>query len=462
LFSGNASAETFPVAKKGDREEALFARDADAGAEAPLAERMRPDSLAGFVGQQEVTGPGGLVRRFAESGQVFSLILWGPPGCGKTTLARILARETSSHFIQLSAVGSGVAQIREVVKEAKDFRNYQGKRTILFIDEIHRFNKAQQDGFLPHVESGLLTLIGATTENPSFEVIAPLLSRARVVVLSPLGAEDLKVLMDRALEDTEKGLGNLKAELSPEARELLAQTAGGDARVLLNTLEVAVFLASPDESGARKVTAEHAAAALQKRALVHDKTGEGHYNVISAFHKSLRGSDPDAAAYWMCRMLDAGEDPLYLARRMVRFASEDVGCADPHALVISVAAMDAYRLLGRPEGELALYQAALYLATAPKSNAVYKAMRAVKKMVEETGSPPVPLHLRNAPTRLMAGLGYGKEYRYPHDFRDAYVPEKYFPEETGEKVFYEPVERGYEKLVRRRLEYWRDRKRRGE
>ncbi|MFP4476486.1 MAG: replication-associated recombination protein A [Desulfatibacillaceae bacterium] len=420
---------------------------------------MRPATLDGFAGQEHVVGPGGLVRRFVQSDRIFSMIFWGPPGCGKTTLARIMAGETESVFEQLSAVGAGVARIREVVQKARDALTYHQRRTILFIDEIHRFNKAQQDALLPHVENGTVTLVGATTENPSFEVIAPLLSRCRVVVLQPLEKADLLVIMDGAMDDAERGLGSLGVDLGDDARDLLARACGGDARVMLNTLEIAAFLA---RDGDGSITAETAAQALQKKGLFYDKSGEEHYNLISAFHKSLRGSDPDAAVYWMCRMLDAGEDPLYLARRMVYFAAEDVGLADPHALVIARTAMDSYRLLGSPDGELPLYQAALYLATAPKSNAVYKAYKAVKALVEKTGSPPVPLHIRNAPTGLMAHLGYGREYRYPHDHPDAYVPENYFPEEIGQHTFYEPNERGFERTLRKRIDYWRERKNRKE
>ncbi|MBI9076397.1 MAG: replication-associated recombination protein A [Desulfatibacillum sp.] len=420
----------------------------------PLAEKMRPQTLDEFIGQEAVVGQGGIVRRAVEADHIFSMIFWGPPGCGKTTLARIMANATKSHFMQLSAVGSGVKQIREVVEEAKNRRDFHAQKSILFVDEIHRFNKAQQDGFLPHVESGVITLIGATTENPSFEVISPLLSRCRVVVLRPLSSEDMKTVIQHAVEDEDRGLGVYRIILEEEARELLAQGADGDARKALNTLELAVFLARPEESGSRVVTAEHVAQAWQKKQLNYDKDGEQHYDIISALHKSMRGSDPDASLYWLMRMLSAGEDPLYVARRMVRFASEDVGNADPHALVVSMAAVQAYQFLGSPEGELALVQACLYLATAPKSNAAYMAQKLVRKKISQTGGKPVPMHIRNAPTGLMKELGYGAEYKYPHDYEGAYVPEEYLPEGLEGTSFYKPTPRGYESVIKKRMDHW--------
>jgi putative ATPase len=424
-----------------------------ANAERPLAERMRPRSLDEFVGQGHVVGVDSLVQRAVARDRIFSMILWGPPGCGKTTLARIIARETRSHFTQFSAVLSGVKEIRAVVTEAREQLKIHRRRTILFVDEIHRFNKAQQDAFLQHVESGLITLIGATTENPSFEVIAPLLSRCRVISLKPLEPEEIGVVLDRALSDAERGLGGQGLCLEADARDHLVRIAGGDARSALNSLELAVALATDGLQGrVRLVDVEKA---LQQKALIYDKAGDEHYNLISALHKSLRGSDPDAALYWLGRMLAAGEDALYIARRMVRFASEDVGNADPYALGVAMQAVEAFRFLGHPEGELALAQAAVYLATAPKSNSLYRAYGEVRKTVQKTGSLPVPLHLRNAPTRLMRDLGYGRDYRYAHDFPDAYAPQDYLPDKLRGRRFYHPTDRGYEQSVKRRLDQWR-------
>jgi putative ATPase len=425
----------------------------------PLAERMRPHRLADLVGQDAVTGPGSLIRHAIENDRIFSMILWGPPGCGKTTLARIIARETRSHFTHFSAVLAGVKQIREVIDEAKKQRQFQRKRTLLFVDEIHRFNKAQQDAFLHHVESGLITLIGATTENPSFEVISALLSRCQVIALNLLDDAALGRVLDRAMEDTQAGLGDLGLCLADDARQQLIQMASGDARSALNGLEMAATLAldnSAPKAGARRMlTLEYVENALQKKALLYDKSGDEHYNLISAFHKSLRGSDPDAALYWLARMLEAGEDALYVARRMVRFATEDVGNADPFALRMALGATEAFRFLGHPEGDLALAQAAVYLATAPKSNRVYEAWKAVTQAVRDKGALPVPLHIRNAPTGLMKDLGYGKGYRYAHDFKDGYAVQDYLPHAIAGKLFYFPTERGYEKMIAGRLERWR-------
>lgn len=423
--------------------------------EAPLAERMRPRTLEEFVGQRQVMAPDKGVGRLLRTRRLQSLILWGAPGCGKTTLARLIAQETGAYLIGLSAVTAGVKEVRAAVDEAGRQWAHHHRRTILFVDEIHRFNKAQQDLLLPHVERGSVVFIGATTENPSFEVIAPLLSRAPVVVLEPLSEEELGLILRRALTDPERGLGGIPAQVDEEALDHLARTAGGDARLALNGLEVAVLTTPPDETGRRPVTLQAVVDALQRKALVYDKDGEEHYNLISALHKSLRGSDPDGAVYWLARMLAAGEDPLYLARRMVRFAAEDIGLADPQALVVTVAAQQAFQLVGRPEGDLALAEAAVYLATAPKSNALYLAYDKATDEVERSGSLPVPLRIRNAPTALMRRLGYGRGYRYPHDYADAYVPEGYLPEALEGVRFYEPTSRGYEANLGERLSLWR-------
>jgi putative ATPase len=401
-----------------------------------------------------------VLREAIENDRVFSMILWGPPGCGKTTLARIISKETRSHFVHFSAVLSGVKQIRAVIDEAKEIRRMHRKRTILFVDEIHRFNKAQQDAFLHHVESGLITLIGATTENPSFEVNPALMSRCRVFTLEALSETDIARIIDRALADSTRGYGALGLTVSDEARAHMARLADGDARTALSNLEVVVSAMIQDgslgeaEDSRRSISLEMAADALQKRALLYDRTGEEHYNLISALHKSLRGSDPDAALYWLARMLMAGEDPLYIARRMVRFATEDVGNADPRALAVAMDAMEAFRFLGLPEGELALAQAAVYLATAPKSNSIYKAWKEVRGAVEQTGSLPVPLHIRNAPTGLMRDLGYGKGYKYAHDYEGGIAAQSYLPEALSGKRWYAPVDRGYEKTIRERLAWW--------
>jgi len=421
---------------------------------------MRPRNLAEFAGQSHVAGEGTLIRKAIEQDRIFSMILWGPPGCGKTTLARIIATETRSYFVHFSAVLSGVKEIRGVVAEAQNQQKLYRKRTILFVDEIHRFNKAQQDAFLHHVESGLITLIGATTENPSFEVISPLLSRCRVITLKMLTADDIAAIIKAALKDRERGLGNLNLVLQADALDYLIGIADGDARSALNSLEVAGSLVaktgdSGPQSDSLEITLADLERALQKKALAYDKSGEEHYNIISAFHKSLRGSDPDAALYWLERMLAAGEDPFYISRRMVRFASEDIGNADPQALTVAMHAMEAFKFLGHPEGELALAQATVYLATAPKSNSIYAAYGQVQQVVKNAGSLPVPLHIRNAPTRLMKDLGYGKDYKYAHNYQDAFVAQDYLPEKLKGQVFYSPTGRGYEKIVKERLDKWR-------
>ena len=421
----------------------------------PLADRMRPRTLDEYVGQTHLMGAGSLLRRAIGADQLFSMIFWGPPGSGKTTLARIIAGAVQSHFASFSAVLSGVKEIRAVVDEARAQRRDYRKKTILFVDEIHRFNKAQQDAFLPHVESGLITLIGATTENPSFEVIAPLLSRSRVLLLKPFSDDELMLILEKALKDSERGLGELSLEIESEAMAAIVWSADGDARAALNTLEATASLVQTQKDHSRKITRALVEEAFQKKFLLYDKGGEEHYNLISALHKSLRGSDPDAALYWLGRMLAAGEDPLYIARRMVRFASEDVGNADPRALTVAVSALQAFQFIGLPEGELALAQAAVYLATASKSNALYTGYGRIKETISRTGTLPVPLHIRNAPTRLMKELGYGKGYLYAHDFEDAYVPQDFLPEKLKGETYYHPTDRGYEKIIRERMEQWR-------
>ncbi|OGP92911.1 MAG: AAA family ATPase [Deltaproteobacteria bacterium RBG_16_48_10] len=427
--------------------------------ESPLADRMRPRALEEFVGQDHILGQGKVLRQAIELDQLPSMILWGPPGSGKTTLAMIIARTTGAQFIAFSAVLSGVKEIKEVIKEAEEEWKYKKKRMVLFVDEIHRFNKAQQDAFLPHVENGTIILIGATTENPSFEVISPLLSRTKVFTLNPLNEEEVRTLLKRALEDKERGLGKCQARVDSDVMEGICRLANGDARAGLNTLEMVVLTTPPDKSGIRSIHKENLEEALQKKAYLYDKAGEEHYNLISALHKSLRGSDPDAALYWLGRMIEAGEDPLYIARRMIRFASEDIGMADPQALQMAVSAMEAFHFIGLPEGTLALAQAAVYLAASPKSNALYMAYQKVEKDVREIENMPVPLHIRNAPTSLMKELGYGKDYKYPHDYPDHFIEEEYLPENLKGRIYYQPTEQGFERDIKRRLEFWRKRKR---
>jgi putative ATPase len=410
---------------------------------------MRPRTLDEIVGQSHLLGPGRIVREMIESGRLHSLILWGPPGTGKTTLAHLLAQAAQAEFVAFSAVLSGVKELREIVAAAADRQRLHGRGTILFVDEIHRFNKAQQDAFLPHVENGTIVLLGATTENPSFEVIAPLLSRTRVVVLESLDTAAIATLLDRALTDRERGLGALGLTLVAEARDFLAERSHGDARIALGTLEVAASLAQ--QRGVRTLDLPLVEEALQQKALRYDKGGEEHYNVISAFIKGMRASDPDAAIYWLMRMLDAGEDPLFVARRMIIFAAEDIGNADPRALQVAVAAKDAYHFVGHPEGRIPLAQAATYLATAPKSNASYRAMLAAAEAVERHGALPVPLALRNAPTPLMKGLGYGAQYRYPHDYEGGVTAQQCLPDRLADTTFYAPTDRGHEAVIRERM-----------
>ncbi|HKY08605.1 MAG TPA: replication-associated recombination protein A [Candidatus Binatia bacterium] len=421
----------------------------------PLAERMRPANLDEFVGQDHLLGPGKLLRGMLSAGKLRSLIFWGPPGSGKTTLARLIAKSANAVSVNFSAVTSGVKDLKKIVHEAEQLQR-AGQPTVLFVDEIHHFNKAQQDNFLPHVERGTLILIGATTENPSFEVISPLLSRCQVLVLKMLEPEEVGKVIDRALGDDKRGLGKLNLALSSEGRDFLIEQSQGDCRTALNALENAATLA--EAQGGREITLAYIQEALQSRALQYDKAGEEHYNVISAFIKSMRGSDPDAAIYWMMRMLEAGEDPLFIARRMVIFAAEDIGNADPRALQVAIAAKDAVHFVGLPEGRIPMAQAATYLASAPKSNASYKAMLAAAADVQARGALPVPLHLRNAPTPLMHDLGYGKGYRYAHDFDDHIVDQQHLPEALLGTRYYNPTDAGYESEIKKRLELWNQKK----
>jgi putative ATPase len=416
---------------------------------APLATKMRPRTLDEMVGQTQVVGPGTLLRRAIEADRLSSVILWGPPGTGKTTLARIIANTTHAHFIALSAVTSGVADLRAAIKEASDRLGQHNQRTVLFIDEIHRFNKAQQDAILPHVEDGTVILIGATTENPSFEVNSPLLSRSRVIVLRALTDDDIRTLILRAIADDERGLGREHLAIGDDAVDLLVNFANGDARYALNTLEFAS--AGVGYGDERRIDAALVSEAAQRRAATYDKSGDDHYDTISALHKTLRGSDPDAALYWLARMLERGDDPLYVARRLVRFASEDVGLADPQALALAMAAQQAVHFLGLPEGALALAELTVYLALAPKSNAVYQAYDAAITDVGQTRNDPVPLHLRNAPTGLMKNLGYGDGYKYAHNYEGGIVAQQNLPENLSGRRYYLPTDRGLEATLRQRL-----------
>ena len=416
----------------------------------PLADRMRPKILDELVGQEHLTAKGSLLQKAIEGDRVFSILLWGPPGCGKTTLAGIIANETKSEFVSVSAVLSGIKDIRQIIEQAKKRRMLYKKQTILFVDEIHRFNKAQQDAFLHHVEKGLITLVGATTQNPSFEVIPALVSRCRVFTLKSLEKSSIISILNRALADSKNGLGLDKERLSPDALAQIAGVSDGDARIALANLETAVL----HFAGEKQITSRDVETAIEKKSLLYDKAGEEHFNLISAFIKSMRGSDPDAAVYWLERMLMAGDDPYYMLRRMIRFATEDIGMADPGALTMALNASESYRILGHPEGDDVLFQAAIYLATAPKSNAVYMAHKQVKKTIQKTGYSPVPLHIRNAPTKLMKDLDYGKGYKYAHDYKDAFAPQSFLPDTLDDRRFYFPTDRGYEKTVKQRLETW--------
>jgi putative ATPase len=420
----------------------------------PVAARMRPQTFAEFVGQEHLVAEGRVLRKCIEADQLPSMVFWGPPGSGKTTLAHIIANVTRAHFSSLSAVSAGVADLRRVIGEAKKRLKSSGQRTILFVDEIHRFNKAQQDAVLPFVENGTVTFIGATTENPSFEVISPLLSRCRVFRLNLLSDDEVRLIVERVIEDKERGLGKFQITIGEEALHHLVTMSNGDARVALNALEMAVFATLPDSDGLRSIDLSAIEEALQHRALLYDKSGDQHYDLISALHKSLRGSDPDAALYWLGRMLEAGEDPLYIARRLVRFASEDVGVADPQALVITVAAQQAVHFVGLPEGNLALAEAVVYLAVAPKSNSLYQAYSRVQQDIQHGRNEPVPLHLRNPVTGLMRQTGYGRGYKYAHDYPDHFVKQQNLPPSLQGKRYYVPTEQGYEKEIADKLKKW--------
>jgi putative ATPase len=424
---------------------------------APLAERMRPRNLSEIVGQKHLVGKGKPLSALIEADTVPSIIFWGPPGTGKTTLARIVAGQTKARFHHLSAVLSGVTDLRNVIKDARASRSLSGRTNILFVDEIHRWNKAQQDALLPHVEDGTITLIGSTTENPSFEVIGPLLSRTKVYVLESIEPDEIEKLVKQAIGDADRGLGSARLKVDDEAIKFMAESAAGDARRALNTLEIAADLVQGKK--VKRVDLPTVESALQRKSLLYDKKGEEHYNVISAFIKSMRGSDPDAAVYYLARMLEAGEDPLFVARRMVIFASEDVGNADPHAVQVAISCMQSFDFVGMPEGWIPLAQSATYLATAPKSNASYMSYKRALADVNEQGALPTPKHIRNAPTKFMKEQGYGKDYKYAHDYDGHFVAgEQYLPDKLKGKRYYEPTDHGYEKNISERLKAWRSKK----
>jgi putative ATPase len=449
------------VKKKPDIGPSMFE---ETSGRAPLAARMRPRSLDEVAGQRHLLDRGRALRESIERGDTGSILFWGPPGTGKTTLARLIARYAKGEFVQFSAVTDGIPRIREIVADAER-RLVTGARTVLFIDEIHRFNRGQQDALLPHVEAGTVTLIGATTENPSFELNGALLSRLRVFVLEPLTPDDITSVIERALSNKDHGLGEEQLAVDAAAMAILTVESDGDARRALTVLEAAAALENSlgkNAAGSRTITAPIVREALQWRSAHYDKTGEEHYNLISAYHKALRGSDPQGALYWLARMIDGGEDPMYIARRTVRFASEDVGLADPRALEIAIAARDAFHFLGTPEGELALAEAAVYLATAPKSNRVYTAWSAALAAARETPAAPVPKHIRNAPTKLMKELGYGAGYQYAHAVPEGYLPQDYLPDAMADAKFYEPTAFGFEKEIAKRMEWWEKLKTKGE
>lgn len=451
-------------ARRGAKAPDMFAEAAArrAAGQAPLAARVRPRTLDEFVGQEHLVGEGRLLRKAIEADEIPSMVLWGPPGSGKTTLARIIAGLTQSYFDPVSAVAAGVADLRRIVAEARDRLGMHDQRTILFIDEIHRFNKAQQDAVLPYVEDGTVTLIGATTENPSFEVISPLLSRCRVYTLEPLTPEQIELIIRGALADEERGLGPMRVDIADDTVAGLAAAAGGDARIALNALELAAQAARPDPKGVRCVTLDDIEEALQHRAALYDRAGDWHYDIISAFIKSLRGSDPDAALYWLARMLEGGEDPLFVARRLVILASEDVGLADPHAIQVAIAAQQAVHFVGMPEGFYPLAEATIYLATAPKSNSTGSAYMRALKDAKATLNEPVPLHLRNAPTNLMKDMGFGRDYKYDHSFPEHHSGQEHLPEKLRGRRYYVPGEIGWEKRIAEHMERLRERPREDE